>query len=109
MKNFDLSIALWKIDLKAVFFFSTKHKKRFYKSYFIPQLGLTLDYNLLNYSLLDTTLHLAISLMSWVFTNGSGDQGSTLGSVIPKNPKMVLCAALINTQHYKVRIKGKAV
>ena len=27
--------------------------------------------------------------------------------VIPKTQKMVLDAALLNTQHYKVRIKGK--
>ena len=27
--------------------------------------------------------------------------------VIPKTQKMVIDAALLNTQHYKVRIKGK--
>ena len=37
-----------------------------------------------------------------VFANGPGDLGSILGRVIPKTQKMVL-----NTQHYKVRIKGK--
>ena len=36
-----------------------------------------------------------------------GDLGSILGRVIPKTQKMVLDAALLNTQHYKVRIKGK--
>ena len=30
-----------------------------------------------------------------------------LGQVIPKTQKMVLDADLLNTQHYKVRIKGK--
>ena len=45
--------------------------------------------------------------MSRVFANGPGDQGSILGQVIPKTQKMVLDATLINTQHYKVRIKGK--
>ena len=45
--------------------------------------------------------------MSTVFTNGLGDRGSNLGRVIPKVQKMVLDAALLNTQHYKVRIKGK--
>ena len=30
-----------------------------------------------------------------------------LGRVIPKTQKMVLDASLLNTQHYKVRIKGK--
>ena len=42
-----------------------------------------------------------------MFTNGLGDWGSISGWVIPKTQKMVLDAALLNTQHYKVRIKGK--
>ena len=42
-----------------------------------------------------------------VFTNGLGDLGSIPGQVIPKIPKIVLDAALFNTQHYKVWIKGK--
>ena len=42
-----------------------------------------------------------------VFANGSGDLGSIPGRVIPKTQKMVLDASLLNTQHYKVRIKGK--
>ena len=29
------------------------------------------------------------------------------GRIIPKIKKMVLDAALLNTQHYKVKIKGK--
>ena len=45
--------------------------------------------------------------MSRVFTNGPGDRGSIPSWVIPKTQKMVLDAALLNTQHYKVRIKGK--
>ena len=44
---------------------------------------------------------------SRVFTNGLGDRGSILGRVIPKTQKMVLDAILLNTQHYKVRIKGE--
>ena len=48
-----------------------------------------------------------IGLMSRVFTNGPGDRGSILGRVVPKAQKMVLDVALLNTQHYKVRIKGK--
>ena len=50
---------------------------------------------------------LTIGLMSRVFANGPGDRGSIPGRVIPKTQKMVLDAALLNTQHYKVRIKGK--
>ena len=42
-----------------------------------------------------------------VFANGPGDQGSIPGQVIPKTQKMVLDASLLNTQHYKVHIKGK--
>ena len=33
-------------------------------------------------------------------------QSLIAGRVIPKTSKMVLDAALFNTQHYKVRIKG---
>ena len=36
-----------------------------------------------------------------------GDLGSILGHVIPKTLKMVLDTSLLNTQQYKVRIKGK--
>ena len=49
----------------------------------------------------------AIGLMSRVFVNGPEDRGSIPGRVIPKTQKMLLDAALLNTQHYKVRIKGK--
>ena len=45
--------------------------------------------------------------MSKVFTNGPGDWGSIPGWVIPKTKKMVLDAALLNSQQYKVEIKGK--
>ena len=42
-----------------------------------------------------------------VFNNGAGDRGSIPGRVIPRTQKMVLDAALLSTQHYKVRINGK--
>ena len=48
-----------------------------------------------------------IGQMGWVFANGPGDLGSIPGRVIPKTRKMVLDTALLNTQQYKVRIKGK--
>ena len=48
-----------------------------------------------------------IGLMGRVFANGVGDLGSIPGRVIPKTRKMVLDTALLNTQQYKVRIKGK--
>ena len=49
----------------------------------------------------------AVGLMSRVFANGPGDRGSIPGRIIPKTQKIVLDAALLNSQHYKVRIKGK--
>ena len=45
--------------------------------------------------------------MGSVFTNGRGDRGSILGQVIPKTQKILHDASLLNSQHYKVRIKGK--
>ena len=45
--------------------------------------------------------------MCRVFANGPRDRSSIPGRVIPKTQKMVLDATLLNTQHYKVRIKGK--
>ena len=41
------------------------------------------------------------------FVNGPGDLGSILGRVIPKTLKMVLDTSSLNTQQYKVCIKGK--
>ena len=42
-----------------------------------------------------------------MFANGPGDLGSIPGRVIPKTLKLVLDTSLLNTQQYKVRIKGK--
>ena len=42
-----------------------------------------------------------------LFANGPGDRGSIPVQVIPKTQKMDLDASLLNTQHYKVQIKGK--
>ena len=49
-----------------------------------------------------------ITIMIRVFANGPGDKGSIPGRVIPKSQKMVLDASLLDTQHYKVQIKGKS-
>ena len=48
-----------------------------------------------------------IGLVGRLFANGLGDLGSIPGQVIPKTLKMVLDTSLLNTQQYKVRIKGK--
>ena len=52
-------------------------------------------------------LYRAIGSMCRVFVNGPGDWSSIPGRVIIKILKMVLDAALLNAQHYKVMIKGK--
>ena len=46
-------------------------------------------------------------MMVRMFANGPGDLGSIPGRVKTKTQKMVLDASLLNTQHYKARIKGK--
>ena len=48
-----------------------------------------------------------IGLVGRVFANSPGDLGSIPSRVIPKTLKMVLDTSLLNTQQYKVRIKGK--
>ena len=48
-----------------------------------------------------------IGLVGRVFPNDPRDLGSIPGRVIPKTLKMVLDTSLLNTQQYKVRIKGK--
>ena len=51
------------------------------------------------------------TILNWLsgesVINGLGDRGSIPGRVIPKNQKMVLDTAFLNTQHFKVRIKVK--
>ena len=48
-----------------------------------------------------------ISLVGRVFAHGPGDLGSIPSRVIAKTLKMVLDTYLLNTQQYKVSIKGK--
>ena len=54
-----------------------------------------------------TELFEIIGLVGRVFANGPVDLGSIPGRVIPKTLKMVLDTSLLNTQQYKVCIKGK--
>ncbi len=58
------------------------------------------------YSLKEKSI-LDIYIMVREFANGPGDLCSIPGRVISKTQNMVLDATLLNTQHYKVRIKGK--
>ena len=55
-----------------------------------------------------TYINRLIGLGGRVFANGPVNLGSIPGRVIPKTFKMVLDNSLLNTQEYKVRIKGKA-
>ena len=48
----------------------------------------------------------AIGRKGRAFANGQGEPGSIPGRVIRNTQKMVLDTSLLNTQHYKVRIKG---
>ena len=48
-----------------------------------------------------------IGLVGRVFANGLRDLGSISGHVIPKTIKMVPDTSLLNSQQYKVHIKGK--
>ena len=45
----------------------------------------------------------SLTTLLWVTL---GDQGSIPGHVIPKTLKMVVDTSLLNTQQYKVHIKG---
>ena len=48
-----------------------------------------------------------IGMMVRVFANGPRYLGSIPGRVIPKTQKIVLAVSLLNTQQYKVGIKGR--
>ena len=49
---------------------------------------------------------IAFGQVGRAFANGPGDLSSIPGHVIPKTLKMVLDTSLLNTQQYKVCIKG---
>ena len=68
---------------------------------------LNLGMNLDNYMYISGRGTWLISQVGRVFANSPGDLGSIPGCVIPKTLKMVLDTSLLNTQQYKVRIKGK--
>ena len=46
-------------------------------------------------------------LVGRALANGPGNLGSIPGRIIPNSLKMILDTSLLNTQQYKVRIKGK--
>ena len=60
--------------------------------------SICVGFEILSIGYIDHLYNQAIGLMSRVFANGPGDQGSIPGRVIPKTQKLVLDAALINTE-----------
>ena len=52
-------------------------------------------------------IYIYIGLVGRVFANGPRNRVQSPDRVIPKTQKMVLDTSLINTEHYKVRIKSK--
>ena len=63
---------------------------------------------LLNYYMWTDIVSLHItSITVRVFANGPGDWGSILSLLVSKTQNMVLDTSLLDTQHYKVRDKGK--
>ena len=71
---------------------------------FVKPPRVSLLYELFSYINLS---YLLIGQLGRVFANGPGDLGSIPGRTIPKTLKIVLNTSLLNTQQYKVRIKGK--
>ena len=58
-----------------------------------------------------THTHIYIYIYIYIYINfllnGPGDQGSISGRLVPQSQKMVAGAAMLNTQHHVIRIKGK--
>ena len=66
------------------------------------------SFNLSSFTLSSSfTLFVSIGVMCRVFANGPRDWGSIPRRVIPKTQKKGLDATLLNTQQYKVSIRGK--
>ena len=60
-----------------------------------------------NWIVRNRTVYRLIGQVGRLFANGPGHLGSIPARLIPKTLKMVLDSSLLNTQQYKVRIKGK--
>ena len=119
-KNYDF---LWQIEIKQILsllFSANKRQQEMTYSISIVRYKL-IDFreniDLCSYYLLKVCNYFCknISYIHWglfgimvrVFANGLGELRSIPGRVIPKTQKIILDASLLNTQHYKVRIKGK--
>ena len=84
----------------------TMCNKHFYLCYYRDIVSRMCIYNFVCFSV-NLLLCQLIGPVGSVFTNGPADRSSIPGHVIPKTLKMVLDTILLNTQLYKVRIKGK--
>ena len=69
--------------------------------------NMVLKHLVLNFNHVCVCLCWPIGLMGRVFVNGLGDQGSISGRYTKDSKKMLFDPSLLNTQHYKVQIKGK--
>ena len=83
-----------------------------FESHRVPDIFFFFFQNKLRLLTLDVSSDIMMSVLDIgpavrVFANGPGDLGSIPGRVIPKTLKMELDTTLLNTQHYKVRFKGK--
>ena len=91
------------LSIFSIFYFQTRRHNKQVELQFLSEGNMTV--NIDGKKLVE--IGSDIGMMVKVFTNGPGDLGSIPCRVIPKTQKMVLDVSLLNTQHYKVRIKGK--
>ena len=90
----------WKITNNINFFWNTLIFVRFFNIFF-------LFFCLKKWRCVWILNNFLNSQVGRVFANGPGNRGSHTDWVIWKTQKMVLDTALLNTQHYKICIKGK--
>ena len=70
-------------------------------------MGANISFHLKEFVRIIDIFNRLIGLEGKAFANGPEDLGSIPGRVISKTLKEVLDTSLLNTQQYKVRIKGK--
>ena len=105
------SQTIGKILLNVLFYIYPPHT-HFQKKFFFSYIYKLFCYSSIGSKWLKCTFNGKTSLQfkkkKWNYSHQwSGRWGSISGQVIPKTQIMVLDAALLNTQHYKIRIKGK--
>ena len=92
-------------------FSSSAPKFSFYHTWMVLQKGISGHTTVISWSIASRNKSLkhqrSFGLIGRVFANDPELWGSIPGRVTPKTQNMVLDAALLNTQHYKIKIKGK--